>query len=137
HWDKSTNFASAVDRRFLNLFQREEPFRFSVGGYQTLNFIPSLATMIFGLLAGVLLRSDRSPSRKIQRLLIAGAAGLTLGWIFDFTGACPIVKRIWTPAWALFAGGWSCWALAALYAIVDVARLRRWTFPFVVVGMNS
>ena len=52
HWDKNTNLAQAADVWFLNLFPREKPFVFNGGGYLTLNFVPSLATMIFGLLAG-------------------------------------------------------------------------------------
>ena len=52
HWDKNANLAHAADVWFLNLFPRESPFRFNGGGYLTLNFVPSLATMIFGLLAG-------------------------------------------------------------------------------------
>jgi predicted acyltransferase len=47
------------------------------------------------------------------------------------------VKRIWTPSWALFSTGWCCLILATLYLVVDVARWRWWTFPLVVVGMNS
>ena len=62
HWDMNTNAAAAFDRWFLNLFPRpaNDPFRFNEGGYATLNFIPSIATMIFGLLAGELVRSERS-----------------------------------------------------------------------------
>ena len=42
----------AFDQWFLNLFPRQRPFVYNGGGYLTLNFVPSLATMIFGLLAG-------------------------------------------------------------------------------------
>ena len=64
HWEKNANFAAAFDRWFLNLFPRPSPFVFSEGGYQTLNFIPSLATMIFGMQAGRLLRSELAPRRR-------------------------------------------------------------------------
>ena len=54
HWNKNANFAAEFDQWFLNLFpqQPRKSFRFDEGGYQTLNFIPSMATMIFGLMAG-------------------------------------------------------------------------------------
>jgi hypothetical protein len=52
HWNKNTNLAWAFDRWFLNLFPREKPFLFNGGGYATLSFIPTLGTMILGLLAG-------------------------------------------------------------------------------------
>jgi heparan-alpha-glucosaminide N-acetyltransferase len=137
HWDKNTNLASAVDQWFLNLFPREKPFVFNSGGYLTLNFVPSLATMIFGLLAGGLLKSATSPAEKVRALVGYGLAGLALGAALHFLGLCPIVKRIWTPSWTLFSTGWVLLILAAYYYVIDVRGYRRWTFPLVVVGMNS
>ena len=108
---------------------------FNEGGYATLNFIPSIATMLFGVLAGELLRSGAA-GRQAASLLMAGAVVLVAG-----PGArrhvCPIVKRIWTPSWVVYSTGWTCWMLAAFYAVIDVAGFRRWAFPLVVVGMNS
>ena len=52
-------------------------------------------------------------------------------------GICPIVKRIWTPSWALFSTGWTCLILAAFFGVVDMLKFRKWTFPLIVVGMNS
>ena len=72
HWEKDANFAAAFDRWFLNLFPRPAPFVFNEGGYQTLNFIPSLATMIFGMQAGRLLRSELAPGAKVLRLVTLG-----------------------------------------------------------------
>jgi predicted acyltransferase len=137
HWDKNTNLAADVDRWLLNLFPRSARFEFNAGGYLTLNFLPSLATMIFGLVTGGVLRSGRTGGQKLLLLVAAGVAGLVAGWGLDAVGLCPIVKRIWTPSWALFSTGWALVALAAFYAVVDLAGHRRWTFPFVVVGMNS
>ena len=47
------------------------------------------------------------------------------------------MKRIWTPSWVLFSGGWCCLLLAGFYAATDVAGWRLWAFPLVVVGANS
>jgi heparan-alpha-glucosaminide N-acetyltransferase len=144
HWEKNTNAAAAVDQWFLNCFPRETPFVFNRGGYQTLNFVPSLATMIFGLVAGGLLRSDRRAERKFWLLVGAGMLGVASGWVLGWAGLCPVVKRIWTPSWALLSGGWACLILAAFYGAIDAfespwqARPARWlAFPLVVVGMNS
>ncbi len=137
HWDKNTNLAAAVDRWFLNLFPRPKPFAFNGGGYQTLSFIPTLATMILGLLAGNLLRSDWRGALKFLTFLIGGCAGLAGGYALDHFGICPSVKRIWTPAWVLFSGGWCCLLLATFYLFCDMAGWRRWAFPLTVVGMNS
>jgi predicted acyltransferase len=136
HWDKNTNAAAAFDQWFLNLFPRAKPFHFSEGGYQTLNFIPSMATMIFGLMAGELLRGRREPWDKCRRLFLAGALCLLFGLVLGYT-VCPIVKRIWTPSWTIFSAGWTFGMLAAFYALIDVKGYRAWAFPLVVVGMNS
>jgi heparan-alpha-glucosaminide N-acetyltransferase len=48
-----------------------------------------------------------------------------------------VVKRIWTPSWVLFSGGWCFLLLAGFYAVIDLWNARRWAFPLVVVGMNS
>lgn len=137
HWGRNTNVAWAFDTWFLNLFPRERPFTNNGGGYATLSFIPTLGTMLVGLLAGGVLRDPRPPVKKILWLSVAGAVGLVGGWALDAAGVCPVVKKIWTPAWVLSSGGWACLLLAGFYLVMDVWRLRRWAFVLVVVGMNS
>ncbi len=136
HWDKNSNLAAAFDQWFLNLFPRPQEFVYNGGGYQTLSFVPSMATMIFGLLSGELLRGARLPGAKAARLLVGGAACLLLGEILGHT-VCPVVKRIWTPSWAVYSTGWTLLLLAAFYVVIEIWGWRRWAFPFVVVGMNS
>jgi predicted acyltransferase len=110
---------------------------FNEGGYCTLSFIPTLGTMILGLLAGNVLRSGIDPARKLKWLLVTGIlllfGGLALGWL----GVCPVVKRIWTPSWILFSGGWCCLLLAGFYALADVWNRKRLFWPLVVIGTNS
>lgn len=137
HWNKNTNFASAFDRWFLNLFPRQEMFLHNSGGYATLSFIPTLGTMILGLIAGRWLQRFPDTVDRVFHLLLAGIAGLALGWLLDATGVCPNVKRIWTPAWVLFSGGWCFLLLAAFCATVDHFGLKALAFPLIVVGMNS
>jgi len=137
HWNKNSNLAWAFDTWFLNLFPRASIFVFNGGGYATLSFIPTLGTMILGLIAGGVLRGDRSSADKVKWLFMAGGlsllAGVALGWL----GICPVVKRIWTPSWVLYSGGWCFLLLAGFYGLVDVWRCKRWVFPLVVIGMNS
>lgn len=137
HWQKNSNFAWAADRTILNWFPRAKPWVYNGGGYSTLSFIPTLGTMVLGLLAGSVMRDTRPPAEKIRWLVIAGVAGLAAGWLLGFTGICPVVKRIWTPSWVLFSGGWCCLLLAAFYAIIEVRGIGGWAFPLRVIGMNS
>lgn len=135
HWNRNLNFGTWFDQWLLNLFPRPEPFRFNLGSYQTLNFVPGIVTMLIGLMTGELLRSSRSSRAKLGIMVAVGgaliAAGLLAGWT-----VCPIVKRIWTPSFTLYSGGWVMWMLAAAYAVIDVAGLRRWSRPLVPIGMN-
>ncbi len=137
HWNKNTNPAWAFDTWFMNLFPRLKPFTGNAGGYVTLSFIPTLGTMVLGLLAGEVMRSGRAPWAKVRWLAIAGVLGLVAGELLGWLGICPVVKRIWTPAWVLFSGGWCLLLLAACYAVIDLLNWKTWSFPLVVIGMNS
>ena len=137
HWNKNSNLAWAFDGWFLNLFRSDKSFVYNTGGYATLSFIPTLGTMILGLIAGGWLKGGGTGWNKVGRLVLASAAAFALGLAADYFGVCPIVKRIWTPSWVLFSGGWCFLFLAAFYAVMDVMRLQTWAFPLRVIGMNS
>lgn len=137
HWNKNTNAAWAFDRWFMNLFPRESPFRFNGGGYSTLSFIPTLGTMILGLIAGKWLKNVTYSSALIRKFIFTAAILFVVSIILHLTGINPIVKRIWTPAWTLFSGGCCFVLLAAFYFMADVRNYKAWFFPLVVVGTNS
>ncbi len=65
HWNKNANLGQAFDLWFLNLFPRTSPFLHNGGGYLTLSFIPTLGTMLLGLIAGqwLVAASPRIPFR--------------------------------------------------------------------------
>jgi predicted acyltransferase len=88
-----------------------------------LSTLPSLSTALFGLLAGLWLRTGHSISRKMLSLAIAGVLALCAGlaWSYSF----PINKKLWTSSFVLFAAGWSLLCLAATACIVDLWRLGR------------
>jgi predicted acyltransferase len=118
----------------------------SGGHYVTFNAISSAATIMFGVLAGELLRSALSDPKKILILVLVGLGALTAGWALSggdawlpisLPTAVPMIKRLWTSSFAIFAAGWTCLMLAAFYLVIDVWRFRTWSFPLVVVGMNS
>ena len=137
HWNKNSNLSWAFDVWFLNLFPREHPFVFNEGGWSTLSFIPTLGTMIMGLLAGEWLKAAGSKEQKLRGLIIAGIGLVLLGLACQWTGICPIVKRVWTSSYTLYSGGLVVLILAWFYALIEWKGWRRWAFPLVVVGMNS
>jgi predicted acyltransferase len=137
HWNKNSNLSWRFDVWFLNLFPRKDPFVFNEGGWSTLSFIPTLATMILGLLTGEWLKGKGSKDRKLRGLVIAGAGLTLLGLLCQWAGICPIVKRVWTSSYTLYSGGLVILILAAFYALMELKGWQRWAFPLVVVGMNS
>jgi predicted acyltransferase len=137
HFNKNSNLAWAFDTWFLNLFPRAQPFTRNGGGYSTLSFIPTLGTMILGLIAGRWLRSDRPRPEVLRKLLVAGVAGIALGTALHYAGIVPAVKRIWTPGWTILSGGFCFLILAGFYYVIDLKGWKRWAFPLVVIGMNS
>ena len=136
HWNKNANLGNRFDQWFLNLFPRTAPFVANDGGYLTLSFIPTLGTMILGLIAGRWLRSV-APQIPFKKFLLAGTGGIAAGLLLHFAGTCPVVKRIWTPSWTLFSGGLCFLFLAAFCWIIEARGHKKWAFPLVVIGMNS
>jgi len=134
HWNHNRNAGWAFDLWLLNLFPRPSPYVGYLGGYATINFIPTIATMILGLMAGTWLKSR---DQAAKRLSVAGLICLSVSLAMHFGGVCPIVKHLWTPSWVFWSGGCCFLVLAALFQIVDVKQHRRWAWLFIVIGMNS
>ena len=124
------NLGSAFDQWMLG--------RYYSGYYVGTNAIPSAATLIFGVMAGSLIRSagdDAARRRALRTLAGFGAGGVVLG--FGLGLMFPIIKRIWTPSFAVYAAGWTTLLLAGFYGIIEIKGWKRWCLPLQVVGMNS
>lgn len=134
HWDKNSNPAYAFEQWLYEYLPRAN--QHNGGGYATLSFIPTLATMILGLIAGTWLKTMRGwPA--VGRFLAVGLVLLGIGYGLDRSGLCPSVKRIWTPTWVLFSGGW-CFVLLGLFsAATDAVARPGWSYPLRVIGANS
>ena len=137
HFNKNSNVSWAFDVWFLNLFPRTAPFRFNEGGWSTLSFIPTIATMMLGMWCGEWLKTSRSTPEKLKGLVIAGVALTLSGLVFQWAHICPIVKRIWTSSYTLYSGGLVVLMLAAFHAAIEWRGWKRWSFPLLVIGMNS
>jgi predicted acyltransferase len=137
HFNKNSNLSWAFDVWFLNLFPREKPFLYNSGGWSTLSFIPTLATMMLGLWAGRWLQSARTTVEKLKGLVIGGVALTFAGLLLQWLHINPIVKRIWTSSYTLYSGGLILLILAGFYATIELKGWRKWSFPLLVIGANS
>lgn len=125
------NFAGYVDRLLMSghTLGTSDP-------EGLLSMMCGVGTGSFGVLAGELVRSMRfSGGRKAALLL--GYAVLLLALGFAWMPWCPVIKKLWTPTFALFAGAYSAAAFALFYWLCDVKMWRSWTLPFRMVGMNA
>lgn len=100
-----------------------------------LSTMPAVGTMLLGTFAGRwIARQELSLAERLCGLFAVGAllmmVGLMWHWVF------PINKSLWTSSYVLFTAGMGAVALATCMWIIDVMQVRRWTFPFVVYGMN-
>lgn len=49
----------------------------------------------------------------------------------------PIIKKIWTSSFVIYAGGWSLILLSIFYLLIDVWKLKKWSYFFIVIGSNA
>jgi predicted acyltransferase len=122
------NFGNYMDLVLMN--------KINGGGWVAINFIPTAAHTIWGVLAGKLLLSSVDAKIKINKLLLFGIVCVILGYAMDWT-ITPIIKRIATSSFTLVSGGWCLVALAAFYWWIDVLSHKKYVSFFTIVGMNS
>jgi predicted acyltransferase len=126
------NLVGWIDRTFL-------PGRLLQGTYDELGLftqLPAMCLTLLGAFAGDILRNNSfADKRKFYRLLLAGAICLAIGliWSFHF----PISKRLWSSSFILVTSGIAFALMAVFYGIIDILHIRKWSFFFVVIGMNS
>lgn len=123
------NFGSYMDLVTMN--------KINDGGWVFINFIPTAAHTIWGVIAGKILLSNRDSLTKSKILLITGIAGILVGYGMDITGITPVIKRICTSSFVIVSGGWCLITLAALYWLVDIKQMNKGIKIFTIVGMNS
>ncbi|UCH61944.1 MAG: DUF5009 domain-containing protein [Fidelibacterota bacterium] len=121
------NFGSYVD-----LFLSGE---LSKGHWVSFNAVPTTAHTMWGVLAGQLLMSPRTPDQKIKILAVAGLIGVVAGYALN--PISPIIKRICTSSFVIVSGGWCLLALVFSYWLIDVKKVQNWSRFFAIVGMNS
>lgn len=120
------NFGSWVDLKLMGTVQKEHWVAF--------NAVPTAAFTIWGVIAGLLLRSERTASQKIKLFLIAGAIGIIAGLLLSFV--TPFIKKIGTSSIILETGGWCFVFMAFSFWLVDLKKIHRVPEFFWIVGMN-
>lgn len=126
------NLVGWIDRTFL-------PGRLLQGSYDELGIftqLPACCLTLLGAFAGEILRNPSlTGGKKFTHLMVAGAVCLVIGliWSLHF----PIAKRLWTSSFILVTSGMAFVFMAGFYVVIDILKVKRWSFFFVVIGMNS
>jgi predicted acyltransferase len=92
-------------------------------------------TVMLGVMAGHVLRTDKVEIRKVVWLLAIGAGCIITGLLWSL--CFPIIKHIWTSSFVLLSGGICYILLALFYFVIDVLGFRKWAYGLVVIGMNA
>jgi predicted acyltransferase len=97
--------------------------------------IPAIATCLFGILTGLLLRSRLSPESRTAWMFTAGSLLLWAGQVMHVW--LPINKGLWTSSYTVFMAGMALVCFAVCYWLIDVQGWRKWARPFAIYGMNA
>ena len=94
----------------------------------------ALANVLIGVFAALYIR-QQGLKNALVGLTMLGLVLLVVGIGFD--ARMPIIKKIWTPSFALVSSGFSLMLFALLALVADVFRLRSWAYPIRVFGSNA
>jgi predicted acyltransferase len=90
---------------------------------------------IAGALTGNLLKKQNiKPYLKFLYIAAAGIICLVIGslWAMHF----PMIKKLWTSSFVVYTIGWSLLLTALFYLVVDIWKIKKVFFPFMLIGLN-
>jgi predicted acyltransferase len=130
--DVEGNFAHYVDRAVLGTHNYHATKTWDPEGI--VSTLPAIATALFGILCGYVLKLQKSLGEKVVRMLMLGAALMVAGYICNIW--MPINKKLWTVSFSLFMAGLDFVFLAVFIWIVDIRGYKRLVKPLVIMGLN-
>jgi predicted acyltransferase len=133
-YDKGSTFAQHVDGLFLGGHMYSATKTWDPEGI--VSTLPAVATALFGILCGHLLRSRWEAAEKSAWMMTAGAGLTFVGLALDYFQ--PINKQLWTVPYALLMAGLAFTVFGCCHWLIDVRGHRGWwTKWFAVYGMNA
>jgi len=92
--------------------------------------------VIIGYLVGTYLKSQKdTPLVFVKKIVPAGLVLIFSAWLYCHI--IPINKPLWTGSYVLNTSGKACLLLALLVYLLDVIKIKKWSFPFKVFGRNA
>jgi predicted acyltransferase len=131
--DVEGNLAHYVDRIVLGAHNYNETKTWDPEGI--VSTLPSIATALFGVMAGHILRLRSDLAERTTWLFLVGNLLLAAALVADHW--MPINKKLWTTSFSMFMGGFDFVLFAIFVWVVDGLGWRRPVRPLVVLGMNA
>jgi predicted acyltransferase len=100
-----------------------------------LSTLPSLATVLTGVLTGYWLRSGKTRRMILVGMVVAGWMAILAGLVWSTW--FPISKKLWTSSYVLFTTGAALQVLAVCYWLIDIQGWQGWATPAVIYGKNA
>jgi predicted acyltransferase len=123
------NVAYRFDRDVLGGFHDGQDYTWIIS---SLNFG---ATTMLGAFCGYILQSANASLKKFWYLVALGILLIVAGLIWN--NWHPIIKKIWTGSFVLYAGGISALMLAVFYLVIDIWKMRWGIKWLVILGSNA
>ncbi len=99
-----------------------------------LSSLPAVVNVIAGYFTGMFIQKHGNNKSTVAKLLVAAAVLLTAGLLWGTV--FPINKPIWTSSYVLYSVGWDLAILAVLMLVIEILRVKKWTYFFEVFGRN-
>ncbi len=100
-----------------------------------LSTFPACMNVIAGAVMGLLYKMESKYFKPVF-LCLSGLSLMLVGWLLDTMNIDPIIKKIWTPSFALFSSGFS----AVVFSVIMISNkgiISKLYFPARVFGANA
>ncbi|MFP4366728.1 MAG: acyltransferase family protein [Bacteroidales bacterium] len=135
------NLAEYIDRLVLGRFRDGSQVTgtgIDFGNYRYTWIISSLTfgvTVMTGVFAGHIMKSDLGKGKKIRWMVIAGILMMVAGQLWGLQ--MPVIKKIWTSSMTLYSSGICFLLMALFYYLIDYRDYGKYLNWLKIYGMNS
>ena len=99
-----------------------------------LSTLPAIVNVLAGYWAGLFINRKGATYETVAHMLVAGVILVFIGLWWDLF--FPINKKLWTSSYVLYTVGLDLLVLSVLLYLIDLHKIKNWTFFFEVLGRN-
>jgi len=132
-YERDTNFARGIDAAVFGNHNYRFTKTWDPEG--VVSTLPSIATAMFGVLTGQIMRRSHNDGERTARIFLSGNGLILAGMLLSAWQ--PINKQLWTCSFSVFMAGISAVLFASCYWICDAKSIRKPFRFFEIYGMNA